>query len=54
MKVARAPSHDTLNDLMSAINGILFAQCFTTWVEGLREGDLAGLNPEVVVIDNKT
>ncbi len=30
-------SHDTLNDVMNALPAPLFAACFTTWVEGLRE-----------------
>ena len=34
---AGVPSHDTLNDVINAIDGVLFAQCFTAWVEGLRE-----------------
>ncbi len=34
---AGVPSHDTLNDVVNAIEGALFAQCFTAWVEGLRE-----------------
>jgi hypothetical protein len=33
---AGVPSHDTLNDVIKAIDGALFAQCFTAWVEGLR------------------
>ena len=38
---AGVPSHDTLNDVMHAIDGALFAQCFTAWVEGLRESAAA-------------
>src|SRR3954470_5288796 len=34
---AGVPSHDTLNDVINAIDGELFAQCFTASVEGLRE-----------------
>lgn len=33
---AGIPSHDTLNDVINAIDGGLFSECFTTWVEGLR------------------
>lgn len=33
---AGIPSHGTLNDVINAIDGALFAQCFTAWVEGLR------------------
>jgi predicted transposase YbfD/YdcC len=43
------PSHDTLNDVMNALPGDLFAECFTAWVAGLRE-----TGPEVVAIDGKT
>ncbi|MBN8927450.1 MAG: ISAs1 family transposase [Rhodospirillales bacterium] len=49
------PSHDTLNDVMNAIDGTLFAQCFTAWVEGLREpAPASAATPEVVAIDGKT
>src|SRR3954447_23160045 len=51
---AGVPSHDTLNDVVNAINGALFAQCFTAWVEGLREPAPATTAPEVVAIDGKT
>lgn len=52
---AGVPSHDTLNDVMNAIDGALFAQCFTTWVEGLREPVPASCAvPEIVAIDGKT
>ncbi len=56
------PSHDTLNDVVNAIDGALFAQCFTTWVEGLRGPAPAAPEaaapeatiPEVIAIDGKT
>ncbi len=50
----RNPHHDTLNDVINAIDGDLFSQCFSDWVEGLRDvlPDPAG--PEVVAIDGKT
>ena len=52
---AGIPSHDTLNDVINAIDGALFAQCFTAWVEGLREPAPASITaPEVVAIDGKT
>ena len=52
---AGIPSHDTLNDAVRAIGGPLFAECFTAWVEGLRELALASSTaPEVVAIDGKT
>lgn len=48
------PSHDTLNDVINAIDGDLFSQCFSHWVDSLRAamGDADG--PEVVAIDGKT
>ncbi len=53
------PSHDTLNDVINAIDGDLFAQCFSEWVASLREAEpgLAapdGAAPEIVAIDGKT
>ncbi|BAI72993.1 transposase (plasmid) [Azospirillum sp. B510] len=42
-------SHDTLNDVMNALDGELFSSCFTAWVDGLREGE-----PDIVAIDGKT
>jgi len=51
---AGIPSHDTLNDVINAMDGALFAQCFTAWVEGLREPAPAATAPEVVAIDGKT
>jgi predicted transposase YbfD/YdcC len=42
-------SHDTLNDVMNALPAALFAECFTAWVEGLREEA-----PDIVAIDGKT
>jgi predicted transposase YbfD/YdcC len=43
------PSHDTLNDVMNALDAELFQRCFTSWVEGLRETE-----PDIVAIDGKT
>ena len=43
------PSHDTLGDVMNALPGDLFAECFTAWVAGLGE-----IGPEMVAIDGKT
>src|SRR5215210_2275942 len=31
------PSHDTLGEVIQAIDAGLFKACFTSWVEGLRE-----------------
>jgi hypothetical protein len=42
-------SHDTLNDVMNALPASLFAECFTSWVESLRESA-----PDIVAIDGKT
>jgi predicted transposase YbfD/YdcC len=43
------PSHDTLNDVINALDPALFKTCFVTWVEGLREAE-----PDIVAIDGKT
>ena len=52
---AGVPSHDTLNDVVNAIDGVLFAECFTAWVEGLRAPAPASIAaPEIVAIDGKT
>jgi predicted transposase YbfD/YdcC len=51
---AGIPSHDTLNDVVNALDGALFAECFTAWVEELREPASTAATPEVVAIDGKT
>jgi predicted transposase YbfD/YdcC len=43
------PSHDTLNDVVNALNGELFSGCFAAWVQGLAEAE-----PDIVAIDGKT
>jgi len=43
------PSHDTLNDVMNALDPELFKTCFTAWVEELRESE-----PDIIAIDGKT
>jgi predicted transposase YbfD/YdcC len=43
------PSHDTLGEVIAAIDPALFKACFTAWVEGLREPE-----PDLVAIDGKT
>ena len=43
------PSHDTLCDVIAAIDPVLFKACFLAWVEGLRDDA-----PEVIAIDGKT
>src|SRR3954469_13434205 len=40
------PSHDTLNDVINALDPPLFKTCFVTWVEGLRATE-----PDLVAID---
>ena len=51
---AGIPSHDTLNNVINAIDGALFAQCFTAWVETLRAETSSASVPEIVAIDGKT
>ncbi len=52
---AGVPSHDTLNDVINAIDGALFAACFTAWVESLREPAPASTAaPEIVAVAGKT
>lgn len=43
------PSHDTLGDVINALDPELFKSCFLAWVEGLRDGD-----PDIIAIDGKT
>jgi predicted transposase YbfD/YdcC len=43
------PSHDTLNDVVNALDPELFKTCFVSWVDGLRERE-----PDIVAIDGKT
>jgi predicted transposase YbfD/YdcC len=43
------PSHDTLNDVINGLSAELFKDCFSAWVEALRDGQ-----PDVVAIDGKT
>jgi hypothetical protein len=43
------PSHDTLNDVMNALDGDLFKACFASWVAALKDGD-----PDIIAIDGKT
>jgi len=42
-------SHGTLNDVMNALPNDLFADCFTAWIDTLREHD-----HKIVAIDSKT
>lgn len=43
------PAHDTLNDVINALDGELFKTCFTNWVDALRDGE-----PDIIAIDGKT
>ena len=43
------PSHDTLTDVMNAIDPAVFELCFCDWVAGLREDD-----PDIIAVDGKT
>jgi predicted transposase YbfD/YdcC len=43
------PSHDTLNDLINALDSQVFKACFIAWVEGLRDDE-----PDLIAIDAKT
>jgi predicted transposase YbfD/YdcC len=43
------PSHDTLTDVMNALDPALFAACFIAWVESLREAA-----PDIVAVDGKS
>lgn len=43
------PSHDTLNNVVNALDPALFKRCFVSWVNGLRSGA-----PDFVAIDGKT
>ncbi len=42
-------AHDTLNDVVNALDADLFKACFTAWVESLRE-----VEPDRIAIDGKT
>jgi len=43
------PAHDTLNDVINALDGELFKACFTNWVDTLRDGE-----PDIIALDGKT
>jgi predicted transposase YbfD/YdcC len=43
------PGHDTLGEVVAALDPALFKACFVSWVEGLRE-----TAPDIVAIDGKT
>ena len=43
------PSHDTLNDVMNAIDPELFERCFMDWV-----GDMRDAAPDIIAVDGAT
>ena len=43
------PAHDTLNDVINALDADLFKTCFANWVEALRDRA-----PDIIAIDGKT
>jgi len=43
------PSHDTLGEVIAALDPALFKDCFTSWVEASREAE-----PDLVAVDGKT
>ncbi len=43
------PRHDTVNDVIDALDPVLFQACFSTWVEALRERA-----PDNIAVDGKT
>jgi predicted transposase YbfD/YdcC len=43
------PAHDTLNDVINALDPELFKACFTAWVASLRDDE-----PDIIAIDGKT
>jgi predicted transposase YbfD/YdcC len=43
------PAHDTLGDVINALDPELFKSCFTSWVEALRDDA-----PDIIAIDGKT
>src|SRR3712207_6262086 len=54
--VRGVPSHDTLNDVVNALDPALFEECFVTWVHGLRAGASGEtvVAPETIAVDGKT
>jgi len=43
------PSHDTLTDVVNALDPEVFKACFMDWVACLRDGD-----PDTIAVDGKT
>ena len=42
-------SHDTLGEVIAALDPALFKSCFASWVEGLRAAE-----PDIIAVDGKT
>ena len=45
------PSHDTLGEVIRAVDPDLFKNCFASWVEGLRTSEPDIVTPDVIAID---
>ena len=43
------PSHDTLTDVVNALDSEVFKSCFMDWVASLRDDD-----PDIIAVDGKT
>ena len=48
------PSHDTLCEVIAAIDPDLFKTCFTNWVDRLRIASAETRGPDTIAIDGKT
>jgi hypothetical protein len=48
------PSHDTLGEVIRAVDPDLFKGCFASWMEGLRTSQPDILTSDVIAIDGKT
>ena len=50
------PSHDALNDVVNALDAELFCECFSAWVESLRESvpDIVAIKPAPAKAGGKT
>src|SRR6476661_7516098 len=44
------PSHDTLSDVMNALDPELFKECFLGWVETLRSSPTEADGPEIIAV----
>ena len=48
------PSHNTLGEVIRAVDPNLFKGCFASWMEGLRTSQPDILTSDVIAIDGKT